>query len=80
MLIESTNGFFSENGDRTAHAERMLASRARIYGQDLLSCFTLYSSAEPCAMCAGAIHWAEIGRLVFGQSEAALKRATGDHP
>ncbi len=31
-------------------------------------------------MCAGAMYWAGIGRLVCGQSEASLKQMTGDHP
>jgi tRNA(Arg) A34 adenosine deaminase TadA len=65
----------------TAHAERLLASRAlrQFSPSDLASC-TLYSSAEPCAMCAGALYWAGIGRLVYGQSEASLKQSTGNHP
>jgi tRNA(Arg) A34 adenosine deaminase TadA len=41
---------------------------------------TLYSSAEPCAMCAGAIYWAGIGRLVYGLSEHGLRELTGNHP
>jgi tRNA(Arg) A34 adenosine deaminase TadA len=41
---------------------------------------TLYSSAEPCAMCAGAIYWAGIGRLVYGLSEHRLRGVTGNHP
>ncbi|MEH2595881.1 tRNA(Arg) A34 adenosine deaminase TadA [Bradyrhizobium sp. AZCC 1577] len=41
---------------------------------------TLYSSAEPCAMCAGAIYWAGIGRVVYGLSELRLRRLTGNHP
>ena len=80
VLLEAGNGFSSEGGDRTAHAERLLASRAKTIPQDVLAACTLYSSAEPCAMCAGAIYWSGIGRLVYGQSEADLKRATGDHP
>ena len=80
VLIEAGNGFSSEGGDRTAHAERLLAARAKVYDQALLAGCTLYSSAEPCAMCAGAIYWSGIGRLVYGQSEADLKRVTGDHP
>ena len=40
---------------------------------------TLYTSAEPCAMCAGAIYWAGIGRVVYGQSEKSLKAITGAH-
>jgi tRNA(Arg) A34 adenosine deaminase TadA len=65
----------------TAHAERLLASRAsKSYRPDFLAGCTLYSSAEPCAMCAGAIYWAGIGRVVYGQSERHLKQQTGGHP
>jgi tRNA(Arg) A34 adenosine deaminase TadA len=41
---------------------------------------TLYSSAEPCAMCAGAIYWSGIGRVVYALSETRLLGLTGDHP
>jgi tRNA(Arg) A34 adenosine deaminase TadA len=79
-LMEQGNGFTSEGGDRTAHAERLLASRAaRTYDLAFLARCTLYTSAEPCAMCAGAIYWAGIGRVVYGQSEKALKAQTGAH-
>ena len=80
VLMEQGNGFSSEGRDPTAHAERILASRAKIFGADVLALCTLYSSAEPCAMCAGAIYWSGIGRLVYGQSEKSLKQATGQHP
>ncbi len=80
VLMEQGNGFTSEGRDRTAHAERLLASRAaRAYDVDFLSRCTLYTSAEPCAMCAGAIYWSGIGRVVYGQTEKALKAATGAH-
>jgi tRNA(Arg) A34 adenosine deaminase TadA len=80
LLMEQGNGYTSEGGDRTAHAERLLASRAaRAYDLKFLACCTLYTSAEPCAMCAGAIYWAGIGRVVYGQTEKALKEATGAH-
>jgi tRNA(Arg) A34 adenosine deaminase TadA len=79
-LMEQGNGYTSEGGDRTAHAERLLASRAaRAYDLKFLARCTLYTSAEPCAMCAGAIYWAGIGRVVFGQTEKALKAQTGAH-
>jgi tRNA(Arg) A34 adenosine deaminase TadA len=39
----------------------------------------LYTSAEPCCMCAGAMYWAGIGRLVYGLSERRLKTITGNH-
>jgi tRNA(Arg) A34 adenosine deaminase TadA len=80
LLMEQGNGYTSEGGDRTAHAERLIASRAaRAYDLKFLARCTLYTSAEPCAMCAGAIYWAGIGRVVYGQSEKALKEATGAH-
>jgi len=80
VLMEQGNGYSSEGGDRTAHAERLLASRAaKAYPLDELAGCTLYTSAEPCAMCAGAIYWAGIGRVVFGQTERDLKAQTGAH-
>ena len=80
VLLEQGNGFATHGGDMTAHAERLLASAAsRRFGTARLRDCTLYVSAEPCAMCAGAIYWAGIGRVVFGQSERSLKRQTGDH-
>ena len=80
LLMEQGNGYTSEGGDRTAHAERLLASRAaRAYDLQFLARCTLYTSAEPCAMCAGAIYWAGIGRVVYGQTEKALKAQTGAH-
>ncbi len=80
LVMEQGNGYSSEGGDRTAHAERLLASRAaRAYDLAFLARSTLYTSAEPCAMCAGAIYWAGIGRVVYGQSEKGLKAQTGAH-
>ena len=80
VLMEQGNGYSSEGNDRTAHAERLLASRAaKAYDAPFLAKCTLYTSAEPCAMCAGAIYWAGIGRVVFGQTEKDLRHQTGDH-
>ena len=80
VLIEQGNGYSSEGGDMTAHAERLIATRAsKSHGSAFLASCTLYSSAEPCAMCAGAIYWAGIGRVVYGQSEKGLKAMTGAH-
>jgi tRNA(Arg) A34 adenosine deaminase TadA len=81
VLMEQGNAFGEEGHDMTAHAERLIASRAsRQWRPSFLSACTLYTSAEPCAMCAGAIYWAGLGRVVYGQTEASLKAATGDHP
>ena len=80
VLMEQGNGYSSEGRDRTAHAERVLATRAsRAYDLEFLRRCTLYTSAEPCAMCAGAIYWAGVGRVVYGQTEKGLKEQTGAH-
>ncbi|MBS0342697.1 MAG: nucleoside deaminase [Proteobacteria bacterium] len=56
--------------DCTGHAEARLASAASAaYAPELLRGCTLYASAEPCAMCAGAIYWSNIGRVVYAVSE-----------
>jgi tRNA(Arg) A34 adenosine deaminase TadA len=81
ILLEQGNGYSAEGGDRTAHAEKLLATRAgKQFDLDVLAGATLYTSAEPCAMCAGAIYWAGIGRVVFGQTERGLKAMTGNSP
>jgi len=80
VLIESENGYMPAH-DGTAHAERLLATKAcTTLAADVRAKATLYSSAEPCAMCAGAIYWAGIGRVVYGLSERRLRVLTGDHP
>lgn len=80
VLREQGNGYIAEGHDRTAHAEKLLASWAAktLSLEELRDC-TLYTSAEPCAMCAGAIYWAGIGRVVYGQTEHDLKAQTGAH-
>ena len=80
ILLEQGNGFSAEGGDRTAHAEKLLATRAaKTWDTGFLQSCTLYTSAEPCAMCSGSIYWAGIGRVVFGQTERDLKAQTGAH-
>ena len=80
VLLEAENGYMPSH-DGTAHAERLLATQAcTTLSADVLKAATLYSSAEPCAMCAGAIYWAGIGRLVYGLSEHRLRAVTGNHP
>ena len=80
VLIETENGYMPAH-DGTAHAERLLATEAcRTFEAEALAGATIYSSAEPCAMCSGAIYWAGIGRLVYGLSELRLRAITGNHP
>lgn len=56
--------------DVTAHAEMqaITAAAATLGGKYLNEC-TLYVTVEPCVMCAGAIAWAQMGRLVFGAED-----------
>ncbi|WP_051015548.1 nucleoside deaminase [Alloalcanivorax dieselolei] len=80
VLMEQENAFLPHH-DMTGHAERVILTRAsRTYPPDFLARCTLYTSAEPCAMCAGAAYWAGIGRVVYGLSEKQLKAITGNHP
>ena len=80
VLIEAENDYMPAR-DATAHAERLVAMQAcTSIAADIRATATLYSSAEPCAMCAGAIYWAGIGRVVYGLSERRLRDFTGNHP
>ena len=80
VLMEAENSCVT-TGDRTGHAERNLASRASVaYDAAFLNRCTLYTSAEPCAMCAGAAYWAGLGRVVYALSESALAKITGADP
>ena len=61
------------------HAESELARLASDhYTQEFLWTCSLVSTWEPCAMCTGTLYWANIGRVVYGASEEALKRLTGE--
>jgi tRNA(adenine34) deaminase len=56
--------------DVTAHAEMLaITSAAQTIGAKYLKDCTLYVTLEPCLMCAGAIYWSQLGRLVFGATE-----------
>lgn len=78
VLSEAMN---ASKQDRTAHAEmealRLASSR---WSPQELADATLYTSAEPCAMCAGAAYWAGVGRVVYALSEASLLGLTGNDP
>lgn len=56
--------------DVTAHAEmQAITAAASFLGGKYLNECTLYVTVEPCVMCAGAIAWAQMGRLVFGAED-----------
>ena len=57
--------------DVTAHAEiqAITAAASTLGGKYLTDC-TLYVTVEPCVMCAGALAWSQIGRIVYGASDA----------
>ena len=78
VIAEAMN---ASSSDRTAHAEmnalRLASARFSASG---LAGATLYSSAEPCAMCAGGAYWSGVGRVVYALSEASLLELTGNDP
>jgi tRNA(Arg) A34 adenosine deaminase TadA len=78
VLAEAMNDI---HADCTSHAELVAVRMASAkFDPRQLRDATLYSSAEPCAMCAGAIYWSGIGRLVYALSEQRLLQLTGNHP
>lgn len=80
ILLEQPNIEITEN-KCTGHAETQAAERAsQLYSKEFLKDCSLYTTAEPCAMCAGAIYWAGIGRVVYGMSEKDLLAHTGADP
>lgn len=67
-----------EASDPTYHAElSVISAYCREKQVFSLEGCTLYCSTEPCPMCAGAIHWARISRVVFGLSQAMLNEISG---
>ena len=79
VVAAAENTVVSEH-DVTGHAETNLVRIAsRRYDRAYLRSCTMYTSTEPCVMCAGAIYWAGIGRVVYGLSEAGLLELTGSH-
>ena len=71
-LLEALNSVVT-GGDPTGHAETNLVRLAGKADRASLSGSVLYTSTEPCAMCAGAIYWSGIGRVVFALSELSLR-------
>lgn len=80
VLVGEDGGVLAEAGntvntghDVAGHAETNLVREAcRIHDAETLAASTLYSSAEPCAMCAATIFWGGVGRVVYGISAERL--------
>ncbi|MGX7667241.1 nucleoside deaminase [Flavobacterium pedocola] len=70
--------------DVTAHAEmQAITSSANFLGGKYLKDCTLYVTLEPCQMCAGALYWAQISKIVFGardEQRGFMKMGTQLHP
>jgi tRNA(Arg) A34 adenosine deaminase TadA len=68
--------------DCTGHSEiNLLRAASARYDLDQRRRCTLYVSAEPCAMCAGAIYWSGVGRVVYGLGvEGVVEASAGAHP
>jgi tRNA(Arg) A34 adenosine deaminase TadA len=81
VVARAGNNSMPPLGDPTQHAELRAAAQAAkdLTPEQLLTC-TLYTNAEPCCMCSGAIYWCNIGRVVYAMSERRLLKVTGDHP
>ncbi|MDF3863885.1 nucleoside deaminase [Pseudomonas denitrificans (nom. rej.)] len=81
VIASAGNNSMPPEGDPTQHAELVAAALAarQLSPEELASC-TLYTSAEPCCMCSGAIYWTGIGRVVYALSEHSLLGLTGAHP
>lgn len=80
VLAQAENTVVTER-DCTGHAETNLMRLAsqRFSGEQLERC-TLYTSTEPCAMCAAAIHWGNVRRVVYALSATSLYELVGPSP
>ena len=69
-IIARAHNLTETLGDVTAHAEmQAITSAANQLGGKYLADCTLYVTVEPCIMCAGALGWAQVRRVVYGASD-----------
>ena len=69
-IIARSHNLTEQLNDVTAHAEmQAITAAANQLGGKYLNECTLYVTVEPCAMCAGAMSWAQLGTLVYGASD-----------
>ena len=80
QLLEAEN---TQDTERrcTDHAESNLMRLASVqFDREYLARCTVYASCEPCPMCAGAIYWGNVRRVVFALDEATIGKYTGNDP
>src|SRR6188768_3163963 len=81
VVLLSAENTVATDRDVAGHAETNLVREARrALAPEVIAAATLYSSCEPCAMCAGAIYWAGIGRVVYALDGKRLLAIAGDQP
>lgn len=88
LLADADGNILMEQGNAevtspncTGHAETTLMRRAsETYSYSEMEKLILYSCCEPCCMCAGAMYWGHLGKMVYACTEAALKEVTGNDP
>ena len=83
-VIARTHNLTELLNDVTAHAEmQAITAAANFLGGKYLKDCTLYVTLEPCQMCAGALYWSQIAKIVFGASDSHRgyeKMGTQLHP
>jgi len=83
-IIARAHNLTERLNDVTAHAEmQAITSAANYLGGKYLTDCTLYVTLEPCQMCAGALYWSQISKIVYGAADPIrgfLKMGTQLHP
>ena len=79
-IIARAHNLVEHLHDPTAHAEmQAITAACNHFGSKYLTECTLYVTLEPCTMCATAIYWAQVGRLVYGASDPKLGFSRHQH-
>ncbi|MEH6537979.1 MAG: nucleoside deaminase [Psychroserpens sp.] len=77
VILKGENTINTDH-DMLAHAEiNMLREAGKIYDHTYLNSCTIYTSDEPCPMCASAIYWTGVGKLVYGLSKSEYYKIVG---
>ena len=83
-VIAKTHNLTELLNDVTAHAEmQAITASANFLGGKYLNNCTLYVTIEPCQMCAGALYWSQISKVVYGardENRGYIKMGTQLHP